>query len=159
MNNKSQLTDDNEEIIYAFSEPLKVGYSWIIKGMAWGGFTFSSWLFFMLVREEGFSQFFPIGLVPVLFWFASIAGIYKFSQYIIADNHSIAVVGWFGKREIKWEEIERIKVRKHLADMAISGANKKIIITLPTNWRGQDVRELWDYLNTQVEERDIEVLG
>lgn len=147
-------------MLITLSEPLKAGYSWGIQAMAWGGFAFLSLLIYMWIQhKESFLLLSPSGIVLILFWLASMAGIMKFSQRIVADNQSIAVVSWLGKREIKWEEIQQIKIRKHFADMAICGADKKITVTAPTNWRGRDAQKLWGYLNTQVEERDIEVLG
>ncbi|MCB9079629.1 MAG: PH domain-containing protein [Anaerolineaceae bacterium] len=159
MNSKSPQIQRNG-MLNTLSEPLKVGYSWGIQVMAWSGFVFLSGLFFMWVQQkESFWLLSSFDIVLVLLWLASMVGIIKFSQHIVADNQSIAVVSWLGKREIKWEEIQRIKIRKYLADVAICGADKKITVTAPTNWRGRDAQKLWDYLNTQVEERDIEVQG
>ena len=158
MDSQSQI--DNNEILSTLSQPLNVGYAWAIQAMAWGGFAFLSWLLFIVVvQEKEIPLFSPLAMVLVLFWLVSVVGIYKFSQRITANNQSIAVVSWFGKQEIRWDEIRQIKIRKYMADMIICGGHKKIIITAATNWRGRDVQALWDYLNVQIEKRVIEVSG
>ncbi len=132
MKNKTQLIDDDNRI-RALSKPLNVGYSWGIQAMAWGGFVFLSWLLFVLVQTEKNSLLSASNIIGLLFWSVSVASIVKFSQRITADEQSIAVVGWLGKRAVRWEDIKAVKIRYYLADMAIYGIDKKITITSPAH--------------------------
>ena len=98
--------ENRQRQIHTLSKPLIVGYSWGVKIMAWGCLIFTIFVTVELYKEVGISSEL---LVPSAFFVISGLSIYHFSKYIKMDTNTIEISGWFGRKDIKWAEIERLE--------------------------------------------------
>ncbi|MCP5007057.1 MAG: EbsA family protein [Planctomycetes bacterium] len=146
-----EIQEDRLRQIHTLSKPLKVGYHWGIKVMAWGCLIFSVWIIAELYKEASLSS---ILILPFVFFVISGLGIYHFSKHIKMDTNTIEVSNWFGQKEIEWAEIQRIEYR--ISALVFCSNGKKLQITGPTNWAGNDKQNMVDFLNAQIEYRQIE---
>jgi hypothetical protein len=138
--------------VYTLSKPFKVGYHWGIKIMAWCCLIFSVWVMTELYKEISVSSTL---ILPAIFFMVSGLGIYHFSKHIEMDTEKIKVNDWFGQKEIEWAKIQRIEYRNSV--LVFYSDRKKLQITGPTNWAGNDKQNMLDFLNAQIEYRQIEI--
>lgn len=153
-----EYQQEKARIIHTLTEPLRAGYNWGIKVMAWGCLIFSVWVMRELFKEVSFSS---ILWLPGAFFVASSFCIYHFSKYVEMSSSAIAVVSWLGRKEMKWSEIQRVKCRYgagRITELIFFNDDKKELkVTGPVNWYGTNKIKMVDFLEVQIEQHQIEV--
>lgn len=145
---------EKTRIIHTLAEPLRASYHWSIKVMAWGCLVFSAWVMWSLFKEGGISS---IMWLPGIFFVAGGFAIYHFSQYVEMSSNAIGVVSWLGRKEMKWSEIQGIKLKGMTELIFLNGDKQKLRVTGPVNWFGGNKEKMIDFLEAQIDQRQIEI--
>ena len=141
-----------------FTGTLYGDYSLWVRVIAWGCFiSMASYILYGLVLLQGPHQFdlsIILWLFPLLvFGFA----VFKFSQRVEVTSNTIAVVTWFGRREIKWKDVRHIKYNIHpVSSIEFEGGNDKIIAVGLNFWSKAEREKVMDYITVQIRRLGIE---
>lgn len=141
------------------SETICVSYNGWMQIFPWSIVGFLIWATVKFINAYGFSS--PILLVLGIFLIWSVVRAIKQPRGFDIDNNSVAIVGWFWKRELKWDEIASIQYlqsRKGLDGIGFVKKGKGIIFFKgSSNWWDTDYKRVLEMLEYTAAQHNIRV--
>jgi len=140
-------------------EAIHINYSWRVQIYPWAMLAFLIWMTIKFIGAYGMS--YPVLLILGVLLLWSITNIARSSRWFEINAETVTVVGWFGRRQMEWNEINHIEYwqsRNVITGIDFFSKNdKKLVVKGPSNWWDIDGGQVLEFLNRQAMQHQVKV--